>query len=672
MITITDQSSTIKFTYGNGDDHILDKDSLSIKKKWGFVFIYGDTGDYDQKKLRLRWQDVQSPVVASSDELVLKILEYKANVADIIGDVRITDGEKTVDLKTNPHTSDNEILVNMVGHVCEGNSTQNTLSIDESFTGSWEDTIDYGSVIVGIRTDQPSAEDGLRIQWSINGVDICDEDVFTIDANIGKVFTFAPARRYFRVVYTNNGIAENSLSLETTLRRYYVKPSSHRIQDNIVSDDDAELVKAVITGQSPAGEFDNVQITRNGNFKVSIDEYGDTPAIDSFGRLRISDPFTLYDSKQLHDKQPLFWDEIIGGAATSTHNPINADVEMVIGASASDYVIRQTKQRFNYQPGKSQLSFLTFYAPQTGNSVKRIGLFDGIGVNYLTPNNGVFFEVDGTVSWNIAKNGTITERIDQSNWSVDKLDGTGLSGKTLDLDAPQILVIDYEWLGVGRVRVGFVIDGLIFYVHNFYHANKSAFDSVYMSTPNLPVRYSIEGNGNGIDELDHICSTVMSEGGLDETGLLRSINTGTAEVSANVTDTPYAILGVRLKSTYKDITVIPEFLNVIDEQGGAFKWELCLNPTISGTFTYSDITNSALQSAKGAGATVTDKGIIIDSGYVGSGGTGNSGSSAGAKIVTSLRMGTKIDGTQDTIVLVVTPLSSNQDTHASLTLRELL
>jgi len=238
---------------------------------------------------------------------------------------------------------------------------------------------------------------------------------------------------------------------------------------------------ATLQGLKPDGTTSFIGATNNENLRVSVQEYGDTPAVDAFARLRISEPLTIFDSKQLHDKQPLFWDEELGGSATSTHVPADSDVEMTVTANAADYVIRQTKQRFNYQPGKSQLVLMTFQSPQVAGITGRVGLFDDDGTgNNLTPNNGIFFESDGDVSWNIAKDGTIEETVTQANWNVDKMDGTGKSGITLDLTGCQILVIDFEWLGVGRVRVGFVIDGLIYYVHNFNHANDPTFDRVYI------------------------------------------------------------------------------------------------------------------------------------------------------------------------------------------------
>jgi len=427
-------------------------------------------------------------------------------------------------------------------------------------------------------------------------------------------------------------------------------------------------VAARIQAMKPGGEVTDVGATNNDNLKVSVQEYGDTPSIDAFDRLRVSNPFTLFDSKQLYDKQPLFWDEALGGSATSTHSTINAAARMTVTADEEDFVIRQTKQRFNYQPGKSQLVLATFYAPQTEGLTKRVGLFDGTGADNLTPNNGIFFECNGDKSWNIAKNGATPESVSQESWNVDKLDGTGKSGIELDMDATQILVIDYEWLGVGRVRVGFVIDGLIYYAHYFNHANDPAFDSVYMSTPNLPLRYSIETDGTSGGALDHICSSVMSEGGLEKTGVLRVADTGSTHIDASVANTTYAVVGIRLKTTHVGVTVIPESMSMINEANDDFRWALHLNPTIAGTFTYSDLLNSALQTAAGATAnTISDEGIVIASGYA-----SIDTLSANAQLNTALKIASKIDGTVDELVLSCTPLSTGADIQASLGFRELL
>lgn len=436
------------------------------------------------------------------------------------------------------------------------------------------------------------------------------------------------------------------------------------------------IVESQIKGVQPSGSLVPIGATAKGNLKIAMQEYGDTPSIDPFDRLRVSNPYTLFDSKQIHDKQPLFWDEITAGSATAVHTPTHARTRMTVTAASADNVIRQTKQRFNYQPGKGQLILMTFLAKKETGVTKRIGVFDGIGGDYMTANNGIFFEVAGTtLSWNIAKGGSTVQSIAQANWNVDTLDGSGdagnQSGIALNTDGTQIAIIDYEWLGVGRVRVGFVIDGIIQYVHYFNHANDDTFDAVYMSTPNLPCRYDVESDGSGGGSLDHICSSVMSEGGIEETGILRSVDCGTTELSASNAGTTYAVKGIRLKTAYNDVTVIPEFFSMINEATDDLRWSICLNPTIAGTFTYSDVANSAIQEATGVTAnTISDEGLVIDSGYAVAG--NKAGGGADRKLVTSLRIGSKIDGTMDEVVLCVTPLTGGADILGSLTFREML
>ena len=580
--------------------------------------------------------------------------------------VTVTDENgEFVNVRTNPNTDNSELLVNLQSHQCTDNTTTIPLSADGVYIGAnWQDMLDYGVLTIGIVSDADSAVDGLEIQWSQDGINAIDYDKFTVVGGIAKTFTFGPAHRYYRVKYTNGSEAQSNFQLTSIIRRTYVKPSSHRIADSIVSDDDAELTKAVITGLRPDGVFDNANLTQQSNLKVSLDEYGDTPSIDAFDRLRVSNPYTLFDSKQLHDKQPLFWDEALNGTSTSVHLSADACTEMSV-STTGDYVIRQTKQRFNYQPAKSQLCLFTFHTEVDSGVRKRVGQFTNDGGAYTDAFNGIFFEISGSnVSWNIAKNGSITESVLQADWNYDTMDGTGPSLQTLDLDAPQIGIIDYEWLGIGRVRVGFVIDGLIRYVHYFNHANDASFDSVYMSTPNLPMRYEIYSYG-GAGTMDHICSSVISEGGVEENGVLRGVYNSSA-VSSLLTGNTYAIIGIKLKNAYKDVTVTPTAISMLCTTNDSYRWSLRLNPTVAGTFTYSDVDNSAIQRALGTASNTVSGGIEIGVGFA------NQIVPSNISLETALRMGSNIDGTLDSLVLCITPITNNMTVYGSLSFRELL
>lgn len=172
--------------------------------------------------------------------------------------------------KVNSNTGTVETSVNLEGHQCPYNNTTTPLGPDEEFIGSdWQDMLDYGVLSVNISTDVDSSEDGLVVEWSSDKVNIGNTDTFTLNGGQNKTFTFGPAERYYRLRYTNGPIAQTVFRLTAIIRRSYVKPSSHRISDSIVPDDDAELTKSVLTGLRPDGKFGNVNIAQHGTILVS-------------------------------------------------------------------------------------------------------------------------------------------------------------------------------------------------------------------------------------------------------------------------------------------------------------------------------------------------------------------------------------------------------------------
>jgi hypothetical protein len=189
--------------------------------------------------------------------------------------LKIWNGTTEVAVRINPNESEGELAINQKGHLCSENSTTTPLGIDGVFTGSaWQDTLEYGTITVGLHTDQASATDGLEVQWSHDGVSVDQTDVYTIGANSGKVFRFAPVYRYFRVKYTNGGVAQTAFHIQSILRRVYVIPSTHRIADSIINDDDAQLVKSVLTALNDNGNFVNINSTASNNLKVANVEDG--------------------------------------------------------------------------------------------------------------------------------------------------------------------------------------------------------------------------------------------------------------------------------------------------------------------------------------------------------------------------------------------------------------
>ena len=394
-------------------------------------------------------------------------------------------------------------------------------------------------------------------------------------------------------------------------------------------------------------------------------QFQDTANIDAFGRVRVSNLTTLIDIKQLYDKQPLLVDEIIIDLATSVHSTTNASVTMSTGVNA-EAVIRQTFQRANYQSGKSHLCLFTFgdFDLSTGIT-KRVGYFSSSTTLPFTADlDGIFLQNDGSnVSLQVYRTGTNTFSVNQSAWD-DPMDGSGASGITIDWTKDQIFAVDFEWLGAGRIRFYFVIDGVFYKVHEMLNANSQT--EVYMSSPNQPIRYEIRQSGAGEGSFKQICASINSEGATNLIGKNWGIDDNGTHLDANSSSNWYYAIGLRLKSTHFDTIV--DVLNgiLLATTNDNFLVRVVLNPTYASTVTYTDVTNSAVQYGLGATAnTVSAMGTILFSG------SGYQSSVSDFELDNSLRIGASLLGVADEIVVIIKPLSINLDIYRSINWREL-
>ncbi len=398
----------------------------------------------------------------------------------------------------------------------------------------------------------------------------------------------------------------------------------------------------------------------------------DSPAFDAFGRLRVSEPQSLFNSKQIFDNAPGLWDdsEESGSSTTSTHSVNGASSTMGVAATAAGKRTRQTFRRFNYETGKSMQVLMTGVLDESGGGS---GITRGLG--YYDDDNGLFFlDDEGTIK--VVRRTKVTgsvvnNKTAQSDWNLDIMDGTGVTGVNVDWGKAQIFTIDFEWLGVGRIRYGLVIEGIPIYVHEEKLAN--SINTVYMSTPNLPLRYQIENDGTGVaSTMVHMCATVMAEAGSDDLGALRYKSTGGTHVDCADENTIYAILGIRLKSATISGTVKLIAASLAEHAGTKnVEWIAKFNPTVAGTFAYSDETNSLVQTAVGASTNTVTGGTDLAGGFFS---TDKKGGAAAPATAGVQRLGAKIDGTVDEIVLCVRPIggSSAIDVEGSLTWRELV
>lgn len=418
--------------------------------------------------------------------------------------------------------------------------------------------------------------------------------------------------------------------------------------------------------------------------KIQI-EASDGPSVDAFGRWRVSEPQTIFDSKLLYgDNESLLWDEelISGTMATSGPTAAKPFIDFTSTNTTAGRRVRQTFVRFNYQPGKSQMILMTGIlelasGTKTGCQ-RRIGIFDD--------DNGAFFESDaGTVGVTVRTNDTgspVDTTVAQTSWNLDTMDGStdssNPSGFTLDITKGQIFVIDYQWLSIGRVRFGLEIGERIEYVHEHSVANSGVVP--WSSTPNLPLRIEIvTTTDSGVCSMRCICSTVISEGGTDDTGIVHHKSTAGAGVTTDTENLLFAVIGLQLKTTHLGASVeILEAINQIHTTNEFIEWVLLHGVkgnaiTVAGTFTFGDLANSAVQFALGAGATNTvTGGVEVGGGYIETGGNQAGGSLARGLLHTELSLGAAIDGTRSQIVLCVRPIGgiSAATVEAALTWRE--
>lgn len=389
--------------------------------------------------------------------------------------------------------------------------------------------------------------------------------------------------------------------------------------------------------------------------------FGGTSA-DAFGRLRVSNPFTLFDGALRYRDDEFRWNQVDTGNGLSVFQPNESTMLMTV-AGNGDSAVRQSKQVFSYQPGKSLLTMMTFVM-----NTPTAGLRQRVG--YFGAQNGVYFEVDGTtVNLVIRKytSGSVddtTEKVSQSAWNGDRLLGAGASGITLDVTHSQIFWCDVEWLGVGSVRAGFVINGQFIVCHTFHHAN--IFDRVYMTTASLPVRYELSSTG-AAGTMRAICSTVISEGGYSNRSQSRAI--GTSLTGKNLSQAAYRpLVCIRLKSANIDSIVVPTKFDLYGLQQAAFSYRIILNPTLTDASWTSAGSNSSVEYDLSAtaltGGTVIDEGIFVGSNK------GGTASVSGNDVDFSQQLGRTIAGVSDIWCLAAIATTNNDDAVASVTWQE--
>ena len=378
-------------------------------------------------------------------------------------------------------------------------------------------------------------------------------------------------------------------------------------------------------------------------------------ALDAFGRQRVSQPYTLFDSQSRYAADNQF-DTSTSGTGSTTFNTNQASVSMSVTAGGVGSVVRQTYRSFPYQPGKGLLVLATFQmdASSSANLSQKVG--------YFNSQNGVFFsKTDGTNAFTLRSytGGSVDDSrtVAQSSWNGDKLDGTGASGYTLDLTHPQILWMDFEWLGVGSVRCGFIIDGQYIVCHTFDTANTYG-TTVYMTTAILPVRYEIVSSSAVAAALTQICSSVISEGGYEAMSIDHVARRTTIFNTIDTAATFYPIVSIRLASGRTGAVVLPNRLQFLPTTSQNYEVALLKNPTLTGATWAATVPSDSNVEYDVAATAISSVGTIVQTDYVtatGSGGVGLTSAATGYNW--DLQLGASIAGVSDIYTLAVRTVS---------------
>lgn len=364
----------------------------------------------------------------------------------------------------------------------------------------------------------------------------------------------------------------------------------------------------------------------------------DSGAVDAFGRARASEPFTIFDSMLRYSKRTDQWDEAVTAAGSTNYLINESSLELKTTTASGDTVLRRSRKHFPYQPGKSLFILASFVgSPLQNGLVQEVGYFDD--------DNGVMLRANGTTIQFVIRSratGSIVENaVDQSNWNIDTL-------ANLDFSKANIFVTDLEWLGVGRVRCGFVIDGEIRYCHEFNHSNN--IDKVYMTSAILPLSYRIYNSSSiaSAATLKQICSSVVSEGGYQPVGPIYTAGRGAANFASISSETMVA--AIRMASGRTDNVIIPSQVDASvggnPASNSVAQWRLRLNPTISGVWQAAENGRGnveVMSSGTFSGGTVIGGGLVAS----------RSAIEFNTEEALALALGQSINGTSDVIALTL-------------------
>lgn len=413
----------------------------------------------------------------------------------------------------------------------------------------------------------------------------------------------------------------------------------------------------------------NEVIATLGNLQLA---FADSMAIDAFGRMRVSEPVGLFDVQCQYDTNPFRMESFASGTGVAASHSASTRMVAVSCTAGSGVSAFQSYEYIPYQAGRSQMAFVTgLLGAGVAGAVVDVGLFDAA--------NGIFLRQNGVSGLQLVRRtstsgSVVNNTVEQASWNIDPLDGTGPSGITLDVTKVFILVIDCQYLGMGRVRIGFDIDGVVVPVHEFLNANVIA--TPYMQTLTLPVQMLVTATSTGSTKTSYFkCASVSSEGGFENPAAFSFATPTITATAGNGTRTH--ILSLRPATTFNSLTNRTRIglsgIDILVTGSNPVFWELCVGATFSGAPTWAAV-NATANSAEYTSAvgTLSGAGTVIASGFAGSAdkrATGLSPALAGRFPITLDRAGAvRANGT---VSLLVTGIGGSSACYATMNFTEL-
>lgn len=338
--------------------------------------------------------------------------------------------------------------------------------------------------------------------------------------------------------------------------------------------------------------------------------------IDPYQRDRVSTPITLFEeSYEFFPVGPVTTPPIptqftflTAGSGAFNRPSGFAQIQGTVSTDAGARAVWQTKTYFISQLGKGFGIFTTGnLGVNIANVITRIGAYDD--------DRGGFFEQNGQLGVLrviFRANGSDANAAPQSAWNIDKLDGTGSSGITLNMANGQAFTID---VGAGRVRFGFIINGITYFCHSISAANNLV--AVAHAQSVVPVRFEIFNTavsaGGSISQSN---VAVISDGGFedDPSAFGFSINTGTTLASIT---TPVPILSIRpalLLNGFSNRSFITLRDFGVFSLGQVIQYQLVWNGVLSGASFASVDPVSGVE--YDVSATAITGGRVVDSGFI--------------------------------------------------------